>query len=227
MKTQLILLFMLLSFYNFSQKDNTYGNAIYTVSLNKNITSNSQNNKLSYLLQNSKDVEYLLSFNNKHSQYQKIKQMKNDIDHKINFTEIKAGGNNLYYFDNSNKINTYSKSVGADNFIITEKPMTWKLTKETQSIGKYTCFKAIGLDSNNDKINIIAWFTHEIPYPYGPKNYNNLPGLILRLETNKAIFQVQEITFTSTETSINKPSNGIKITAEEFKKRFSNFFKNK
>lgn len=227
MKLQIILLFTLLSFYSFSQKDNTYGNAIYTVSLNKNITSNSKNNQLSYLLQNSKDVEYLLSFNNKHSQYQKINQMKNDIEHKINITKIEAGGDNVYYFDNSNKINTYSKSVSSDNFIITEKPITWKLTKDTLSIGKYTCFKAIGINSNNAEMNIIAWFTPEIPYPYGPKKYNNLPGLIFRLETNKAIFQIREITFSDKETPIHKPSHGIKVTYEEFKTKFSNFFKNK
>lgn len=53
----------------------------------------------------------------------------------------------------------------------------WKLGQEKKKIGNYICYKAtkkdffIGSSGNQVPLNIIAWFTPEIPYSFGSLKY--------------------------------------------------------
>lgn len=58
----------------------------------------------------------------------------------------------------------------------------WKLFSEYKTIGKYKCQKAVAEKYGR---NWIAWFTEEIPFPYGPYKFNKLPGLILEIYDDK------------------------------------------
>ena len=61
----------------------------------------------------------------------------------------------------------------------------WKIEKETKKIGKFNCKKATSTFRGR---NYIAWFTSEIPLPYGPWKLNGLPGLILEAyDTKKCV----------------------------------------
>lgn len=59
----------------------------------------------------------------------------------------------------------------------------WILTKETKKIGQFICYKAVlEKDYPDGKKQIFAWYSPELPIPYGPKEYvGSLPGLILEL----------------------------------------------
>lgn len=62
----------------------------------------------------------------------------------------------------------------------------WKIEKDSKKIGKFECKKAT---SNFRGRNYIAWFTTEVPLPFGPWKLNGLPGLILEAyDTNKNVY---------------------------------------
>ena len=91
------------------------------------------------------------------------------------------------------------------------QPITWKMSGETKTIGKYNCFKATALIPSNeltwyafswDKLRtkektesetgdekeelvemtqVEAWFTPQIPVGHGPLEYWGLAGLILEV----------------------------------------------
>lgn len=52
----------------------------------------------------------------------------------------------------------------------------WKLESETKTFGGLTCHKATGFFRGK---HYTAWYTDDIPLPYGPWKLQGLPGLIL------------------------------------------------
>lgn len=70
----------------------------------------------------------------------------------------------------------------------------WKLTQELKKINGFVCYKATRMpDQDSDEeidksFPIIAWYTKEIPLPYGPFAYGGLPGLILELQREGNVF---------------------------------------
>jgi GLPGLI family protein len=103
--------------------------------------------------------------------------------------------------------------------------LEWDITVETKMVGGYLCYKAIyqkkfiGRDGKNKSIPIVAWFAPALPYSYGPKEYNGLPGLILELQEKRTVFYASNIIVSKDkELEIDFPS-GKTITEEEYKKR--------
>ena len=54
----------------------------------------------------------------------------------------------------------------------------WKILPEFKKIGNYNCQKAITVKYGR---TWIAYFTKEIPFPFGPYKFSKLPGLILEV----------------------------------------------
>ncbi|MHA7941650.1 GLPGLI family protein [Formosa sp. 3Alg 14/1] len=64
--------------------------------------------------------------------------------------------------------------------------MKWEISEDTKSIGQYTCTKATVMFRGR---KYTAWFTTEIPLPYGPWKLQGLPGLILEAyDTDKEVY---------------------------------------
>ncbi|WP_312083775.1 GLPGLI family protein [Epilithonimonas hominis] len=54
----------------------------------------------------------------------------------------------------------------------------WKLVSETKVINSITCKKA---EVNYKGRDWIAWYSTDIPFPYGPYKFSGLPGLIVKI----------------------------------------------
>lgn len=76
----------------------------------------------------------------------------------------------------------------------------WQLTKETENILGYTCYKATakytephpagGKDLQRE---ITVWYAPELPFIFGPQGYGGLPGLILKKCQSGSCFVATEI----------------------------------
>lgn len=83
---------------------------------------------------------------------------------------------------------------GIDKLIKLRYDSDWKLTKESKKINGFVCYKATrrpnleSIEEIDKQSPIIAWYTLEIPLPYGPFTYGGLPGLILELQKEGNIF---------------------------------------
>jgi GLPGLI family protein len=58
----------------------------------------------------------------------------------------------------------------------------WKLVNETKIINTINCKKAEVIFKGR---NWIAWYSSEIPLPYGPYKFSGLPGLIIKITDDK------------------------------------------
>lgn len=123
--------------------------------------------------------------------------------------------------------------LGEDGeFLIEEKiHLNWKIEKEKKNIDSYECIKATQLvvDEENRQKLVTAWFCSELPFPYGPKGYGGLPGLIIELQIDKVVFGLEKITLSQNDLEIKMPVKGKKISFEDYnelsKKRFEEFKK--
>lgn len=208
------------------------GEVIYTVTLNKskienNLKQNPNSNAsktIKSLLQNSSDVEFKLMFTSNESIYEFINSMDNEAVKGINLTKIFAGNNSQFYYNKTNQ-ECLSKTVISDEaFLIIREPLKWKLTTKTKIIDKYKCFEAKYLNISGSETDITAWYTPEIPLPFGPERFNGLPGLILELENKTVSFSASKIKLDEKIIKIKRPNDGILITYEEFKNRFRGIF---
>ena len=107
--------------------------------------------------------------------------------------------------------------------VLIEKPVDidWKLTKETKKINNYKCFKAslqmkFKTRSGDSQIrDVIAWYAPELPYSFGPAEFQGLPGLILELTNKKTTYLATKIEFSKREIPIIFPK-GKTITKEAY-----------
>ena len=109
---------------------------------------------------------------------------------------------NDYFYDKSNNTAIERK----ENWQLvnkTNKILDWEVTAESKKIGDYLCYKAIYLDKfinrqgKSTSVPITAWFAPNLPYSYGPKYFNGLPGLILELQDRETTFLASSITISN------------------------------
>lgn len=172
---------------------------------------------------------YILEFNDKQSHFFKNKNMENDIDENklVNGVASIIVGNENYY-DRYQNISINENVYGIllkDN----DPKKNWVISTETKLIDNYKCYKAEYIESYKNSNgatktrSIIAWFSPSLPYPYGPRGYNGLPGLVLELfDKDKATTMIiKSIDIKQNPIEIKFPKGKV-ITVEEYMKN-SNF----
>jgi len=95
-----------------------------------------------------------------------------------NFTIIQSS-ENIQYFDSAfMSLLTYKEPIIKD----------WKLVDETKLINTINCKKA---EVTFKGRNWIAWYSPDIPFPYGPMKFSGLPGLIIKITDDKGDYDFE------------------------------------
>lgn len=90
------------------------------------------------------------------------------------------------YYYNRKKDSLYSRDLGFSYVKEKSPEITWSFTHEIKTIGNFECNQATTTFRGR---NYIAWYTPDIPLPYGPWKLHGLPGIILEAyDSNKEIF---------------------------------------
>ncbi len=184
------------------------------------------------LLKNASDVRATLSFSEKESSYRVNEKLEVDGIESINITYFFAGGDNLYYH-NRDSLNVLKSNTSlGKTFLIKNKLLNWKITKETKKIDDLLSIKAFATSPTEEKTKIVAtaWFSPSIPIGYGPMEYFGLPGLIIELKFSKMTFIAEKINLQDKNVVIEKHKEAPIVTPQEFrviaKKKTPEFFDN-
>ena len=112
------------------------------------------------------------------------------------------------------------------------------MSGESKKIGQYTCYKASYIKKVEEKafsfsnwnqsnqspkkkkfrdVEVVAWFTPEIPISSGPAFYGGLPGLIMEVTDDKTKILCTKIIMNPKEKSkIKRPKKGKIINTPDF-----------
>ncbi|MEP3836697.1 MAG: GLPGLI family protein [Algibacter sp.] len=152
------------------------------------------------------------------------------------------------YKNIKDKVYLQDQEFFGKQFLIKEdmEPLEWVMGKETKQIGQYLCFKAtakkvsneVGFgpprpnnnensgDETENKTNknepeiveVVAWYTPQIPVSQGPADYWGLPGLILEVNAGDNVMLCSKIVINPEEkTEIKAPKKGSVVTQAEYK----------
>ncbi|WP_429934135.1 GLPGLI family protein [Chryseobacterium sp. MIQD13] len=89
----------------------------------------------------------------------------------------------------SNEDIRYFRLVGMSLLTYKEQVIkNWKLVNETKIINTINCKKAVVTFKGR---NWIAWYSPEIPLPYGPYKFSGLPGLIIKITDDKGDYDFE------------------------------------
>ena len=133
------------------------------------------------------------------------------------------GDKEKIFIDHIKNQKVEAKDFFGKEFLVTKdsiNKIVWKPTGKQKLLLNYPCYEATTMGEVRGKQEPIkAWYTTAIATKAGPMGYCNLPGMILQIEMGDNLTitatEVKEKAFKSTE--IEKPTNGKKVTAAEFK----------
>jgi len=241
-KKLIIYAFFLLSINSYSQEQIYSGKINYEVIMKVNEAKldsiakkmkGSENMKKMIIsnMKNQENINFKLIFNKDESIFEEEERLKIN-ENKINFIKIMMGNGSYYTNKNTRKVLNQKEAYG-QLFIVDVSLVKWELTQERKKIDNYICYKAttkkeVENSKGKNKVDVIAWFTPELPYNFGPKEYNGLPGLILELQESNLIIKASKINLSSNKNiQIKKPTKGKKITLKEFNALSKKMFENR
>jgi GLPGLI family protein len=234
MKNILVFFSILLFINSYSQQEYEKGVVKYGVNINKDIfdiTKKSKNDKYPESIKASfkklalahkriyaSDLPFIkLTFSNNSYILEPVDVMiPENLKSKFIFQS------DTYYRDIANNIYVKKfKKLGRIYIapLINEKN-DWEISNKSKNILGFKCrFATLQLPNNNE---VIAWFTPQIPLAFSPIKINGLPGAILEVTTPLKHIYAKDIEFKG-DVEVKKPTEGIKLTAEEYKQMMTRF----
>ncbi|HFX17778.1 MAG TPA: GLPGLI family protein [Flavobacteriales bacterium] len=137
---------------------------------------------------------------------------------KINKVVIDSRIVDIYYINYPKSKYIRKINLRGENFDIKDHlpQLKWHITDSVSRMHSYIIQKATTTYHN---IPITAWFTEDIPVSIGPRIFQGLPGLIMKLKMNSLNYEVEKITFLKKTPPISPPEpKGNYLTAEQFLK---------
>ncbi len=188
-----------------------------------------------------KDIRFLLTATTQESRFSQIKYMDHDAFASNQRFIYLSGASGVFYKNLESKEKLRHLNDFGGNLII-EYPFNgykWQITNESKFIGKFKCYKAyftesIYVEELDKEFSFItyAWFTPEIPIPFGPIGIDGLPGLVLEVISNDGMFYFVADNIKTYNLIDNKkfyikrPESDKQMTKEEYINESSNKYKN-
>ena len=225
-----LLVFIFVAHLNIYAQNNIAITYSLNFSIEKNIKFDSQeeiqiaNDMLDVFLKFGDYVTFSLIVKNKQSIF-----FKNEIlfDDKLSDFQKKMVSileSDTYFLDNQ-KNEFYSRVIfDGKNYIFSLNPNEnkWEILNETKKIDNFNCIKAkfTTLLDNTNEVTYFAWFTPELPFQAGPKDFMGLPGVILEVGIGTYSFVAKSINLNPSEAELSKVvmPDGTLITREELDK---------
>lgn len=172
-------------------------------------------------------IELELYYNKTQSLYKIIDKMDTNDDFSLTVAKILLGGDQIRYKDLTKKEKLFQIETSGQKFNVNLPfdEYQWDISNESKLINGYKCFKATSYKEEFDKIrnrinrlNVVAWFTPEIPTSFGPAGLDGLPGLVLEGSTNGKLFlYATKINFDcNSKIKIERPINGKEVSENEY-----------
>ena len=195
------------------------------------------------MIKRNTEKDYVLEFNSIESTYKEIKKLETE-GQGYNWMANYVGENiGKIYKNAQDKISINETEMMGKFFLVTEdlEKTKWKMSGESKKIGQYTCYKATYTKQVEEKVfsfgswnqtngtnqpkkpkkmrdvEVVAWFTPEIPVSSGPSWYQGLPGLILEVSDDDTKILCTKIVMNPKEKSkIKRPKKGKVISNQDF-----------
>ncbi len=242
----IVFCFMLLaSVFSFAQKD-FQGKAYYfsktTVDMNnfgRPGMSEDQKKQISERMKSMLEKTFILTFNQSESIYKEEEKLESPGQSGGRFGMMMGNftGGPQYKSVKTQLLLQEQEFFGKQFLIKDSLPkLNWKMEGDTKQIGQYTCFKATATktvdaadffrrpsdEEEKDvtatkEIQIVAWYTMQIPVSQGPGDYWGLPGLILEVSADRTVLLCSKIVMNPEEKDVIKvPSKGKEVTKKEY-----------
>ena len=177
-------------------------------------------NNLNRAIVGAEHLDFTLTFDNQNSFFE-MKEIMDTENREIYMAKIFSNYRGKTFQNKEFSFAKIDNEFGKYN-VKKEVSKNWIITSDVKYIDKYKCYKAtteyiVVNPKGTFKFPVIAWFCPEIPVPFGPNGYGNLPGLILELQERNVVFGVKKIALNS-EVNLNyKPSkDDVFLTELEF-----------
>lgn len=202
MKNNTLILFFLFIVYSFNSFSQSKLSVLYNTTFNGEVFSKDKSQESQVLVNSTKGTEekiktlkFNLIINNNLSIFscqQELVKEGESTGEKMG--KIVAGYDDVFYRDINLKKIISEKEVAFKRYKIEEiyNNFTWEYTKEEKNIQGYKCYLA---KTKLLHLDVYAWYCPTLPYPFGPREFGGLPGLILELQRGKLVFQATKINF--------------------------------
>ncbi|MDO6491191.1 MAG: GLPGLI family protein [Cellulophaga sp.] len=205
MKKIILLLFVICFLGLRAQK----GEIIYKTTM---LTSGAKDPTTDYAKKIEKEVNimtYSLKYDNKYSFFKTIKYVPYD-NFMSKIAQIYTHSIMGWYQDATEKKSFYNKKILKTNYMVNHNKMdNWVMSGDTKKIEGYICYKASRTTLNEKTGNpelTEAWYTLDIPLPYGPAGCGGLPGLILELRNKRVVYSVSKLKLNSEKNKYKYPA---------------------
>ena len=203
----------------------------------------SRSSYLKDMVKRNTEKDYVLEFNSIESTYKEVEKLETE-GQGYNWMANYVGENiGKIYKNAQDKISINETEMMGKFFLVTEdlEKTKWKMSGESKKIGQYTCYKATYTKQVEEKVfsfgswnqtngtnqpkkpkkmrdvEVVAWFTPEIPVSSGPSWYQGLPGLILEVSDDDTKILCTKIVMNPKEKSkIKRPKKGKAISNQDF-----------
>lgn len=167
------------------------------------------------------NVEYLLKANQNEAVFSYQDFMENDANPTMMNAILASSADGKFYNNITEEKYFWQTQTYEGEYyriITSDKNDEWKISAETKKIGEFICRKATKeiLLNNRLPIEVTAWFSPEIPFPFGPKGYGGLPGLIIALDERGFYFYADKIRINDKNIEINKPGRGQLVSPAKY-----------